>query len=71
MLWVPHKAKWYERMSHVTTTPVSDALVRLSIRIVLVSQPPLELSGVPTNTTAGEPCHGSGLECGLPGWCVS
>jgi hypothetical protein len=55
-------------MTTLTLMSTNVTSLRLSIRTVLVSQPPLGVSARPTNTTLEEPCHGSGLGCGLPGW---
>ncbi len=66
MVLVPHSAKCLEPMSTVTTTPLIEVLLRLSIRSALVSQPPLELSDTPTNTTLEEPFHGLGFGLVFP-----
>ena len=58
---VPQSAKCRLPMSTVTVTPVSAAPEVLSTRMALESHPPLALSGWPTKTTLGEPCHGIGV----------
>ena len=65
------RPKWLEPMSTVTSTPLSAVVPLFVIITALVSQPPLELSGVPTKTAPAEPCHGLGLVCGKLSWCVS
>ena len=51
-------------MSTVTVTPLSGPLPRFVTITPAESQPPLELSGVPTKTVFAAPLHGAGFVCG-------